>query len=77
MEGQEDYDEDSFEFSERENRASNNTPDIAKLSEMEYYSSYGKGAARYNTAWILFKSPHVENKGQPIEKEGMFLFIAV
>ena len=50
MEGQEDYDEDSFEFSERENRASNNTPDIAKLSEMEYYSSYGKGAPRYNTA---------------------------
>ncbi|KAM6961443.1 zinc finger protein 710a isoform 2-T2 [Aplochiton taeniatus] len=50
IESQEDYEEESFEFSERENRASNNTPDIAKLSEMEYYSSYGKGAGRYNTA---------------------------
>ncbi|XP_062317608.1 zinc finger protein 710a isoform X1 [Osmerus eperlanus] len=50
MEGQEDYEEESFEFSERENLASNNTPDIAKLSEIEYYSSYGKGAGRYNTA---------------------------
>ncbi|KAJ3596958.1 hypothetical protein NHX12_003358 [Muraenolepis orangiensis] len=58
MEGQEDYDEDSFEFSERENRASNNTPDIAKLSELEYYSSYGKGVARYHAARIL--SPQVD-----------------
>lgn len=53
MEGQEDYEEDGFEFSERENLASNNTPDIAKLSEIEYYSSFGKGAGRYNTAWII------------------------
>ncbi|XP_010894816.3 zinc finger protein 710a isoform X2 [Esox lucius] len=50
IEGQEDYDEENFEFSERENLASNNTPDIAKLSEMEYYSSYSKGAGSYNTA---------------------------
>ncbi|XP_061678736.1 zinc finger protein 710-like isoform X2 [Syngnathoides biaculeatus] len=49
-EGPEEYQEESFEFSERENRASNNnannTPDISKLSPMEYYSAYGKGAAR-------------------------------
>ncbi|KAM9502853.1 uncharacterized protein ACWYII_000408 isoform 1-T1 [Salvelinus alpinus] len=50
IENQEDYDEDNFEFSERENLASNNTPDIAKLSELEYYSSYTKGAGRYKTA---------------------------
>ncbi|XP_018519663.1 zinc finger protein 710a isoform X2 [Lates calcarifer] len=50
-EGQEDYEEESFEFSERENRANNNnTPDIAKLSQMEYYSTYGKGAGRFSTA---------------------------
>lgn len=46
-EGQEDYEEESFEFSERENRA-NNTPDIAKLSQMEYYSTYGKGTGRFS-----------------------------
>ncbi|XP_029910211.1 zinc finger protein 710a isoform X2 [Myripristis murdjan] len=50
IESQEDYEEESFEFSERENRANNNTPDIAKISEIEYYSSYGKGTGRYNTA---------------------------
>ncbi|CAB1443853.1 unnamed protein product [Pleuronectes platessa] len=50
-EGQEDYEEESFEFSERENRANNNnTPDIAKLSQIEYYSTYGKGAGRFSTA---------------------------
>lgn len=50
-EGQEDYEEESFEFSERENRANNtNTPDISKLSQMEYYSTFGKGAGRFNTA---------------------------
>lgn len=50
-EGQEDYEEESFEFSERENRANNNnTPDVAKLSQMEYYSTYGKGAGRFSTA---------------------------
>ncbi|KAK9516705.1 hypothetical protein VZT92_024623 [Zoarces viviparus] len=50
-EGQEDYEEESFEFSERENRANNNnTPDIAKLSQMEYYSTYGKGTGRFSTA---------------------------
>lgn len=50
-EGQEDFEEESFEFSERENRANNNnTPDIAKLSQMEYYNTYGKGAGRFSTA---------------------------
>ncbi|XP_054631803.1 zinc finger protein 710a isoform X2 [Dunckerocampus dactyliophorus] len=53
-EGQENYEEESFEFSERENRANTttttNTPDIAKLSQMEYYSAYGKGAGRCSTA---------------------------
>uniref|UniRef100_A0AAQ4QBN5 Zinc finger protein 710 n=1 Tax=Gasterosteus aculeatus aculeatus TaxID=481459 RepID=A0AAQ4QBN5_GASAC len=50
-EGQEDYEEESFEFSERENRANNNnTPDIAKLSQMEYYSTYGKSTGRFSTA---------------------------
>lgn len=49
--GQEEYEEEGFEFSERENRANNNnTPDIAKLSQMEYYSTYGKGAGRFSTA---------------------------
>lgn len=48
---QEDFDEESFEFSERENRANNNnTPDIAKLSPMEYYGTYGKGTGRFSTA---------------------------
>lgn len=49
-EGQEDYEEENFEFSERENRANNNTSDISKLSQMEYYSTYGKGAGRFSTA---------------------------
>lgn len=48
-EGQEDYEEESFEFSERENRANNNTPDVAKLSQMEYYGTYGKGAGRFSS----------------------------
>lgn len=57
-ESQEDYEEESFEFSERENRANNNnTPDIAKLSQMEYYSTYGKGAGRFSTAWIIKMTP--------------------
>lgn len=47
-EGQ-DYEEESFEFSERENRANNNTPDVAKLSPMEYYGTYGKGAGRFSS----------------------------
>lgn len=48
-EGQEDFEEESFEFSERENRANNNnTPDIAKLSQMEYYNTYGKGTGRFS-----------------------------
>uniref|UniRef100_A0A3P9JLA9 Zinc finger protein 710 n=1 Tax=Oryzias latipes TaxID=8090 RepID=A0A3P9JLA9_ORYLA len=47
-EGHEDYEEESLEFSERENRANNNnTPDVAKLSQMEYY---GKSAGRFSTA---------------------------
>lgn len=58
-ESQEDYEEESFEFSERENRANNNnTPDIAKLSQMEYYSTYGKGAGRFSTAWIIKMTPN-------------------
>lgn len=57
-EGQEDYEEESFEFSERENRANNtNTPDISKLSQMEYYSTFGKGAGRFNTVWIIKNDP--------------------
>lgn len=52
-EGQEDFEEESFEFSERENRANNNnTPDISKLSQMEYYNTYAKGAVRFSTAWV-------------------------
>lgn len=47
MESQEDYDEEAFEFSERENLASNNAQDLSKLAEMAYYS-YGKAAARYS-----------------------------
>lgn len=58
-EGQEEYEEESFEFSERENRANNNnTPDIAKLSQMEYYSTYGKGTGRFSTAWIIKMTPN-------------------
>ncbi|XP_046720170.1 zinc finger protein 710a isoform X2 [Silurus meridionalis] len=49
MEGQEDYEEDSFDYSERENLASNNTQDLAKLAEMSYYN-YTKAAAYYATA---------------------------
>ncbi|XP_053741613.1 zinc finger protein 710a isoform X1 [Synchiropus splendidus] len=49
-EAPEDY-EESFDFSERENRANNtNTPDVAKISQVEYYSTYGKGAGRCSTA---------------------------
>ncbi|XP_077424020.1 zinc finger protein 710a isoform X1 [Vanacampus margaritifer] len=49
-EGQEEYDGESFEFSERENRANNNNrADISKRSQMEYYSTYGKGAGRCST----------------------------
>lgn len=48
-EGQEDYEEESFEFSERENRANNQTlPDMAKRSQMEYYGTYGKGTGRFS-----------------------------
>ncbi|KAK2848177.1 hypothetical protein Q7C36_009859 [Tachysurus vachellii] len=49
MEGQEDYEEDSFDYSERENLASNNTQDLARLAEMGYYN-YTKAAAYYTTA---------------------------
>lgn len=53
-ENQEDYEEESFELSERENRANNNnTPDIGKLSQMEYYSPYVKAEARFNTPWMI------------------------
>lgn len=47
-EGQEDYEEESFDYSERENLASNNAQDLAKLAKMSYYN-YTKVAARYNT----------------------------
>ncbi|KAG5273160.1 hypothetical protein AALO_G00148330 [Alosa alosa] len=47
MEGQDDYEEEGFEFSERENLASNNAQDLSKLAEMAYYG-YGKAAARYS-----------------------------
>ncbi|TRY99178.1 hypothetical protein DNTS_027636 [Danionella cerebrum] len=46
-EGHEDYEEESFDYSERENLASNNTQDLAKLAKMSYYN-YNKVAARYN-----------------------------
>lgn len=49
MEGQEDYEEESFDYSERENLASNNAQDLAKLAELGYYN-YAKAAARYATA---------------------------
>lgn len=57
-EGQEEYEEESFEFSERENRANNNTPDVAKLSQMEYYSNYGKSTGRFSAAGIV---PNTQN----------------
>ncbi|XP_067246581.1 zinc finger protein 710a isoform X1 [Chanodichthys erythropterus] len=47
-EGQEDYEEESFDYSERENLASNNAQDLAKLAKISYYN-YTKVAARYNT----------------------------
>ncbi|XP_072551995.1 zinc finger protein 710a isoform X2 [Salminus brasiliensis] len=49
MEVQEDYEEESFDYSERENLASNNAQDLAKLAELGYYN-YAKAAARYATA---------------------------
>ncbi|XP_056622550.1 zinc finger protein 710a isoform X2 [Triplophysa dalaica] len=52
VEGHEDYEAESFDYSERENLASNNsttTQDLAKLGKMSYYN-YTKVAARYNTA---------------------------
>lgn len=47
-ESQEDYEEESFDYSERENLASNNAQDLAKLAKISYYN-YTKVAARYNT----------------------------
>lgn len=47
-EGQEDYEEESFDYSERENLASNNAQDLAKLAKISYYN-YTKVASRYNT----------------------------
>lgn len=74
-ESQEDYEEESFEFSERENRANNNnTPDIAKLSQVEYYSTYGKGAGRFSTAWIIKMTPNWKEVWTP-EKGGVPLFL--
>lgn len=58
-EGQEDYEEESFEFSERENRANNQTlPDMAKRSQMEYYGTYGKGTGRFSNTWIIKTTPN-------------------
>ncbi|KAJ8417522.1 hypothetical protein AAFF_G00223650 [Aldrovandia affinis] len=53
MEGQEDYEEENFDFAGRENLAGNNAQEMAKLSEeamqqMDYYN-YGKDTDRYNT----------------------------
>ncbi|KAL6479217.1 hypothetical protein MHYP_G00126500 [Metynnis hypsauchen] len=45
MEGQDDYEEESFDYSERENLASNNAQDLAKLAELGYYN-YTKAATR-------------------------------
>lgn len=62
-EGQEDYEEESFEFSERENRANNQTsPDMAKRSQMEYYGTYGKGTGRFSNTWIIKKDPKLNIK---------------
>ncbi|XP_036400428.1 zinc finger protein 710-like [Megalops cyprinoides] len=54
IEGQEDFEEENFDFSAQENLAGNNAQEMAKLSEgamqeMDYYS-FGKEAERYNTA---------------------------
>lgn len=58
-EGQEEYEDESFEFSERENRANNNnTPDVAKLSQMEYYSNYGKSAGRFSASGTVPSTPN-------------------
>ncbi len=48
-EGQEDYEEESFDYSERENLASNKAQDLAKLNKISYYN-YTKVASRYNTS---------------------------
>lgn len=42
MESQEDYEEESFDYLERENQASNNAQDMVKLADMGYYN-YSKG----------------------------------
>lgn len=49
MEVHDDY-EESYDYSERENLASNNAQDLAKLAELGYYN-YAKAAVRYATAW--------------------------
>lgn len=49
VESQEDYEEESFDYSERENLASNNAQDMAKLAKISYYN-YTKVPARYNTS---------------------------
>ncbi|XP_007254549.2 zinc finger protein 710a isoform X2 [Astyanax mexicanus] len=49
MEVHEDYEEEGYDYSERENLASNNAQDLAKLAELGYYN-YAKAAARYATA---------------------------
>ncbi|XP_051916356.1 zinc finger protein 710-like [Hippocampus zosterae] len=45
-----DYEEESFEFGERQDRANGNAGDAAQLSQMEYYATYAKGAAPCSTA---------------------------
>lgn len=49
MEVQENYEDDCFDYNERENLASNNKQDLAKLAEMGYYN-YTKAATYYTTA---------------------------
>ncbi|XP_062861376.1 zinc finger protein 710a isoform X2 [Trichomycterus rosablanca] len=49
MESQEDYEEESFDYSERENLASNNAQDMVKLAHMGYYN-YSKAPTHYTPA---------------------------
>lgn len=52
------YEEESFDFNERENRTNNTTPDVAKLSQMEYYGNFGKSAGRFSAAGIVPNTPN-------------------
>ncbi|MBN3301408.1 ZN710 protein, partial [Amia calva] len=54
MEGQEDYEEENYDFTGRENHGSNNAQELAKLSEEAMrdigYYNFGKDADRYSMA---------------------------